>query len=184
MLSSKNSGRLKRRKPLARGNCQLKRSGFLRRKKPMNRISRRRRAERAVYNPRKAAFFREHPFCMFWLMQRGISPEEEREIVHTYRHECGILGRFTINGETPPLATQLHHRNKGRGERLIDMRWCMTTTDAAHDWIEDHKTWAREEGYLLPLEADEDGKLPNGTTCLTTTELMAEKAAKRKELTG
>ncbi len=70
---------------------------------------------------------------------------------------------------------QIHHRNKGRGARLNDERWWMATALTSHDYVEDHKEWARAEGYLLPFQADADGRWGDGNQALETPALMVSK---------
>lgn len=171
---------LRRSQGLKRGTKGLKRGEALRRYKRMPRVSRRRRKECASYPDFRRRQMRLHPFCQLWLIERGIGPDMERRIVAAYHDECGVLGRFTVDGEVPPLSVEIHHRNKARGERLTDERWTMCVSREAHERIEANKDWARDQGYLLPFEADADGRTPGGEQGLTTEELMKKNARDAK----
>jgi len=95
-------------------------------------------------------------------------------------HPCCQAQKFVWKLEHDPTqvmtfihcANQVHHRNKARGARLLDQRWWMAVGPQYHEEIETRKEWARKVGLLLPLEADADGRLPDGTQCLTTDELL------------
>ena len=131
----------------------IRRRSSLKRRTRMPRISPRRATERAAYRRDVKAFLVAHPFCQ----------------AQTYVWE--------LEGNTQPLtfvmgSNQVHHRNKCRGARLLDQRWWMAVGPYYHEEIETRKEWARKVGLLLPLEADVDGRLPDGTQCLTTDELL------------
>lgn len=44
-------------------------------------------------------------------------------------------------------AVDIHHKAK-RGKHLLDTSTWMAVCRQCHDKIEEHKTWARKEGYL------------------------------------
>lgn len=46
------------------------------------------------------------------------------------------------------VATDVHHK-RGRGRHLNDASTFLGTCPACHDYIETHRAWARERGYLL-----------------------------------
>lgn len=77
-----------------------------------------------------------------------------------------------------PRSTEIHHRNKTRGERKLDERFWMAASRYYHDQVEHELAKARQDGFVLPFEADQDGRLPDGTVCPTTPELMARFAQK------
>jgi hypothetical protein len=87
-----------------------------------------------------------------------------------------------IGGVRILRAREVHHRNKGRGARLNDQRWWMAASRQAHDNTENHKTWARAEGYLLPIQADAEGRWGDGNQALTTPELMESKVKHAAQL--
>ena len=76
-----------------------------------------------------------------WLAEHGV---EEAVALR-------LGGRVPLAGAlvSVPLATEIHHRNKRRGADLIDPQHWLAVSAAAHRRIEDHKTWARAQGYLL-----------------------------------
>jgi hypothetical protein len=86
-------------------------------------------------------FLAAHPYCQLFLAERGISEAE------AFRRG----GIIPLNGvpTSIPLATQVHHRDKRRGARLLDERFWMAISPWGHDQIELNKSWARERGYLL-----------------------------------
>lgn len=163
-----------KRTPLKRGTKGLRRTGWLRRKKPMARVSERRRRQRAAYGPAEKAHLDAHPFCQLTIAYCRF---DEAAVL---RRGAGLnasncQGLF-FQGVLIPIATEVHHRNKAREERLADPRWMASASRRMHDWVENHKDQARAEGYLLPLEADKDGRLPNGSQCLTTDQWLAARA--------
>ena len=148
----------------------LKRGGFLKRKTPMKRISTRRRKQRSRYSRQEEACLIAHPFDQVWIAVHGLS---EALVIE-------VDGFVTIEGRLMkcPRSDQVHHRNKCCHGRLTDERWWMATSRESHERIEHRKAWAREEGYLLPIQADADGKWGEGNQALTTPELLASKERK------
>lgn len=130
-------------------------------------VSKRRSTERKDYNRLKAEYLEAHPFDQIYIAIRGLN---EDTIIRSD-------GYFQENGRRYRVARsdQIHHRNKGRGRRLNDTRWWMATSRLSHDLVEDNKEWAREEGYLLPIQADAEGGWGDGNQALETPALMLVK---------
>ncbi len=154
-------------------------------KKPLKRtkvarVSKKRRRERVDYSTGRAEHLAKHPLCQLAI---ALLRFDEAEILADLESQGGVgewlkVG-FWHKNALIPRATQIHHRNKCRGARLTDARWFASAGQEMHDWVEGHKEEARAEGYLLPLEADQDGRLPDGTVCLTTDEWLAHRARNR-----
>ena len=140
---------------------------------PMNRVSSKRRKQRAQYTQQAEAYLIAHPFDQIWIARNGL---EESLVIEVSGYVI-VAGRLCHC----PRSDQVHHRNKRDGERLTDERWWMATAFESHQFVEANKNWARQHGYLLPIQADADGKWGDGNQALTTPELME---AKRHERTA
>jgi hypothetical protein len=139
----------------------------------LRRISPERAAENREYAKRKAAYLVEHPLDMVAIAMAGL---DEAEVVAHYRTRTGGNPfSFRFDGHVIPVATQVHHRLKRHGARLLDERWWMATASASHDLVENRKDWARAEGYLLPIQADAEGRWGAGNQALVTSDLMRSK---------
>jgi hypothetical protein len=123
-----------------------------------------RRRQRADYDAQRKDYLQAHPFCQIWIARYGL---REAQVI-------AADGRATIHGVPcrAPRADQIHHRNKCYGARLTDERWWMGACLDQHEWVEGDKFTARATGFLLPLEADADGRSPGGQA-LTTPAFMA-----------
>lgn len=144
----------------------MKRYVSLLRRSRINPISTQRRKERAEYNRRRLAFLALHPFDQIYIARYRL---DEQEV---------IAGNGRIGGFRVPRATQIHHRNKATNARLNDERWWMATSLGSHNDVENAKGWARTEGYLLPIQADPEGRWGDGNQAETTAELLARRAKK------
>lgn len=149
----------------------------------MRTVSKRRRREKQEYGPERAAHLTEHPLCQLTIARYRLDERRVLEAWAAWKFNlvAGVTGQpvFQVDGLVIPYATEIHHRNKCYGARLTDRRWFASASRFGHDWVEGNKTQARAEGFLLPLEADPDGRLPDGSQCLTTDEWIAERAKKR-----
>lgn len=141
----------------------LKRSGNLRRS------TSKRRTERAQYSRAKIEFLSRHPFDQIYIAYNRL---DEVDIIANGGYWKDAFGRL----QHAPTSNQIHHRNKCRHGRLNDERWWMATSSAYHERVENCKEWARSYGFLLPIQADEDGKWGAGQQALTTPELLAARA--------
>lgn len=123
-----------------------------------------RAAQSRKYNVEKALYLQEHPFCQIFIARHGLDEDE-------VKRENGLLRR---GGHTivVPIATQIHHRNKRDGERLLDQRWWMSACQMQHDYVEANKSRSRELGLLLPIQADADGCWGAGQSALPTPEFL------------
>jgi hypothetical protein len=137
----------------------------------MPRITEQRAAERREYAELRERYLRDHPVCQFWIAERGL----DEQIVLQQLGGNLRPGDLWWSGERVPFSNQIHHRNKCRRARLTDERWIMAVSQRGHDGIEGRKTWARERGYLLPIQADAEGRWGAGNQALTTPELMASR---------
>ena len=130
----------------------------------MKRRSAKRARQTGIYVREEEKFLEAHPFCQAWIFNERL---DERFVLAS----GGI-----VEGVMVPRSTEVHHRNKKDGDRLLDQRWWLAVCRTQHDWIENHKNLARESGLLLPIQADKDGKWGSGNQGLTTEQLMAKYA--------
>jgi len=141
---------------------------------PIRKVSTKRATEKREYAKRKAAYLLAHPLDQIKIALCGF--DEAKVLAHatglTRENAQGIF----YEGQLIRFANQIHHRNKARGARLLDECWWMSTVTASHDIIEEGKEWAREHGFLLPFEADENGYWPNGLRSLETPDFMKARA--------
>lgn len=131
-------------------------------------------AENALYHERAAAYLALHPYDQSVIALRGY--DEATVILNAGwmpvpRDEFDGPGGFTV-----PLATAIHHRNKRHGKRLLDERWWLAVSAQQHALIEHIKDWSRAQGFLLPVQADADGRWGDGNQGQTTPELLAARA--------
>lgn len=111
----------------------------------MRRVSLQRLEQLAAYIARRSRFLGQHPYCQLWLAEHDI-PEEYAMV---------LCGRVPLPGAIVlcpvPRSQTIHHRDKRRGERLLDERFWMAVSRTAHRRIEENKAWARACGYLNPF---------------------------------
>ena len=153
---------MKRHTPLRRG-------GRLERRTRLRPVSAKRASERTRYRSEAKIFLFLNPISQLWLLANGWRKSAPRE--YKRGDEWATAEALLYKGAV--ASTQVHHRNKCRGARLLDQRWWMAVGTGNHQWIEDNKQVARARGWLLPLEADAAGRLPDGTVCQTTDELLS-----------
>lgn len=108
---------------------------------PLRRISARRLGENWLYQYRRKEFLSAHPYCQVWLAEHGLA---EADVIRRG-------GRVAFDGvvSTAPLATEIHHKNKRRGADLLDSQYWLAVSQVGHRRIEENKTWARAQGYIL-----------------------------------
>lgn len=177
-----------RRTPLKRSTKPLRRTPLKRSAKPIRRISSKRRVERAEYTRVRLDHLQRHPLCQLTVAFLRL---DEAAVLRAFFASGGKTGMvhmgpgfandewceaFRFNSWVIPLATQIHHRNKCQGARLTDARWFSSASPKMHQWVEDHKDEARRDGYLLPINADPDGFMPDGSCGLTTDEWLLVRA--------
>lgn len=160
---------LQRHTPLKRGSLSpLKRTR-------LKKISASRSSERAEYNRRKAAYLIAHPLDQIAIAIYGLDETnlvlqfvgKGWRAIDAFSHTHGAVRIYPAN--------QIHHRNKSRKGRLNDERWWMATVLKSHEYVETHKDWAREQGFLLPIQADSEGRWGLGNQALATPGLMESK---------
>jgi len=95
------------------------------------------------YRERQRRFLREHPFCEFWLACRGATQAEAIAARGWVR--CNGVWRRALR------SSEVHHRDKRRGNRLLDETQWLAVSRRSHRWIEEHKRAARESGFLRPF---------------------------------
>lgn len=130
---------------------------------PIRRVSRARRVQNNGYTAARREYLAAHPFCQITIARQGL---DEAEVVRA----SGWAGGIRV-----PRATAIHHRNKRDGARLTDTRWFLSTCWREHEWVEGDKQTARLLGFLLPVQADADGRWGAGNRGLPTPEFMASR---------
>ena len=116
----------------------------LSRKAPLRNFSEFLKSDAESYKVSRLRFLSEHPYCQLWLSEHGVS---EEVAIQSQGH---IRLREPDGPLVPvPLATEIHHTNKRRADRLLDSRYWMAVSAEAHQKIEANKDWARVMGYLL-----------------------------------
>ncbi len=179
MHSFRRSKPLRRRTPLRRSNKPL------RRRTPLRRISVKRAKEIRSYSRIRLEYLLAHPLCQITIAELKL---DEKAVVAALERSGGAAGRadwavayyYGPAKAWIPFATQIHHRNKRFGPRLLDTRWWMAACADMHRAVDDsilgRKSWARAAGYLLDISADEEGRTPGGGQAFTTEELLARAA--------
>lgn len=151
---------------------------MLPRKTPLRRTTRleprseTKQTESRLYVRDKTRYLSLHPFCQIWLARN----EVDEELTLNLWRAAGSPSAWEFRGKRIPRATHIHHRNKRNGARLRDDRWWLSACLEEHDWVENNKDDARALGFLLPIQADRDGKWGTGNVALPTPEFMKSKA--------
>lgn len=141
---------LKRRTPLRRGASPLKRSR-------LRAVSKKRAGQFREYSEKRKAYLIANPVCEVWL-----------RLNNWRRSRTGLLGAawyerasnggvefaevsatILLQNFRAPASTEIHHTNKRRGEMLNDESYWLAVCRENHERIENNKSWARENGFLL-----------------------------------
>ena len=119
-------------------------------KKPLPRVTKKRAKENRQYNARVKVWLTEHPVCEVWCKENGfkwVAPGIYHSLVDGKQYPgVGLIYAFEW---LAPRATQCHHRNKRRKSMLLDERYWLAVCDENHKRIEENKSWARANGFLL-----------------------------------
>ena len=143
-------------------------------------ISDRRREQKAEYAKKAAAHLKAHPYCQIAMARFGIN---EKVVIEN--NGVGCMRSNDGGWEMVRLAkaTEIHHRLKRWDKRLVNDSFFMSASRNAHRWAEANKSEARRLGILCPINCDPNGKMPDGSQCLTTDELLAIRAAGKDDTT-
>jgi hypothetical protein len=96
-------------------------------------MSKKRKGDARVYSKKRRAFLEANRYCQaFW-----------RIVNHTKRFP--MMGGFYGSA---PATTEIHHTKKPKCKYLNDESTWLAVCRWSHDWIEDHKSTAREIGLL------------------------------------
>ena len=156
--------------PLARKSGLVRSGGTIKRRTRLRPVSANRRRAKEEYDRVKLKYLTDHPFCQIFIAEFGL---DEADVI--------ARGGDSGAGFSVPASQEIHHRNKRSRSRLNDQRWWMAASRQMHDRVEANKAWAREKGYLLPLEADADGATPSGIRALETPLFMRKSFTMRRE---
>jgi len=151
----------------------LKRTGFKAKRSRVNRVSAERRDERKEYAKLREQYLADHPLDQIKIALCGF---DEKRVLNWARDQTPISASgIYYQGQFIAFSNQIHHRNKCFGDRLLDTRWWISTGNRSHDLVESNKSWSREVGLLLPIQADEEGRWGDRNQALTTKELLDQK---------
>jgi len=149
---------------------------MLTRTKPVRRQSAERAAERREYAKRRKAYLAAHPFDQVAIALFGL---DEATIIRAGEGRGFVEWAVGHDGVAKIWRSdQIHHRLKCHGARLNDERWWMATNLGSHEFIENNKGFAREHGFLLPIQANADGEWGDGQKALPTEAFMRARAGK------
>lgn len=109
------------------------------RRTPIRRVSKKRAKANAEYSVRRKRYLTEHPYCEFWLRERGIRNLDELK----QRGEYVLL--------QVPRSTEIHHMRKPKCRYLNDESTWMAVSREGHAFIEANKNLARQRGYLYDI---------------------------------
>lgn len=134
---------LARKTPLKRTASKLKRT-------PLRRVSKKRSKELMTYAKRRASFLIGHPICEVWCKENGWTwlGYVGRAIYGNQNGRQVPAEVLSMNFDAP-TAMEIHHKAKRRGAMLNDESQWLAVCRANHERIENNKSWARANGFLL-----------------------------------
>lgn len=110
---------------------------------PIRRVSLKRAIANQNYYKLREAFLKAHPWCQVWLAERGI---KEGEVAQDGL--CRWVDEAGLYYGCAPISTEIHHKKKPKATYLNDVSTWMAVCRESHEWIENHKSQAREHGWL------------------------------------
>lgn len=125
-------------------------------RRPIRKRTPARAKQERQYNARVKVWLKEHPVCEVWCHEKGwrwASHSEQHGAMYQrisapyYLIDFGSL--YLLTRSHARASTQCHHRNKRRGAMLLDERYWLAVCDENHKRIEENKSWARANGFLL-----------------------------------
>lgn len=119
---------LRRRTPLCRGVAPARSGNGLRRAGRISSRSKRREEDDEKYRAAKAEHFREHPGCQMPGCRRSL-----------------LRGHLI----------DLHHKAGRNGPLLYHRPYFSSLCREHHDYVEEHLSWARANGWIVDLSSDE-----------------------------
>lgn len=123
--------------------AQISRDGHLlaksphppKQRKPMKKVSKKRGAALKEYAKRRRRFLKERPWCEAWTA------------IYFYHKKHGIDMPSDAPRTCPP-SSEIHHTKKPRNKYLnVESTW-LAVSRWSHDFIENHKSIARQIGLL------------------------------------
>jgi hypothetical protein len=106
-------------------------------RKRVRQVSLKRERENRIYSVKRRAFLQAHPFCDAW-----------RTIVDKAPVSTLVWGGHTHIPQARPPSEEIHHTRKPKQTYFLDESTWLAVSRWAHDWIEDHKSTARQLGLL------------------------------------
>lgn len=115
--------------------------------KGLRRVSKRRSAQLSAYAKARIDFLHDHPFCEVWLVRHGTN---DKELVRKIDRGLTVIEIPVMcpGGDPPPYSTEIHHRLRRSGERLLDEKEWLAVSREGHRWIHQHPSEARKLGLL------------------------------------
>jgi hypothetical protein len=114
----------------------LKRNKPLRRT-PLKRVSKKRKADMAMYSKLRKEFLERCPLCYVWWMENAADSWDYGALCQSIRDGRG----------NPCPATDVHHAKK-RGKHYLDVSSWLALSRENHQRIHDNPSWARANGLL------------------------------------
>jgi hypothetical protein len=90
------------------------------------------------YMKLRAQFLNDHPYCQWFLAERGYDWEFINTPFDSFKHAADF-----------PRSTEIHHK-KGRGKFLLDTSTWMAVSRKSHILIHKNVKDSYSKGYLLP----------------------------------
>ncbi len=106
-------------------------------KRPLPRVTKKRAKQLREYSKRRKAFLEAHPICQVWLKENSVT------------ETTVSVAMLLLIYPQAPRSTEVHHRGKRRGEALLDESLWLACCQKNHERIEQNKSWARANGFLL-----------------------------------
>jgi hypothetical protein len=100
-------------------------------------MSPKRQKESREYARLRKLFLAERPHCELFL---SLEDKEDAE-------SCALVVKIWGRRHTVPRASEVHHKEK-RGKNYLNVSTWAALSPEGHRYVEDHKTWARETGWL------------------------------------
>jgi hypothetical protein len=148
----------------------------------IKRVSPKERRRLSAYWPLRQQYLKDHPWCEITIARLRVDPRTIDKDGNATIPSMGIQGLECCT--VVPRATQIHHRNKCAGRRRTLVQFWTSAADGPHKWVEEHKAEARAMGLLCPINADPEGKLPDGTRCLDTASLIVVRSRGQDDTTS
>ena len=124
----------------------MKRSKPLQRKKPIRRVSKKRSGEMRKYSALRKQFLADRPICEMFCKEYGWRWHSPGRYEMPPLRALYTAERLLAMGA--PASTDVHHRKGRYGGNYLNVDSWSALSRTAHQWIHDHPSWGRENGWL------------------------------------